>query len=139
MSTDGVISYGIGLTYTVTDADGGVQQKRIDNVMEIPELGGVTESIEITTLSDPAHRYTKGIKNYGDAIDFKVLYDMTTFEDLLYATSDEPVEWQVCLPDENGSCKFSGYCTVKLDGVGVNSALTYTLSILPTTQMTWEF
>ena len=84
--------------------------------------------------------YTNGIKNYGDSLAFKFLYDTTQFETLNSLSGS--VDWKVSLPDgENGAinttCTFSGTCSVKLDGVGVNSALTYTLSIKPNSEMTW--
>lgn len=130
------ISKGIKLSYktnseTYTD---------LTNLQEIPELGGDTESIEITVLSDAAHMYTNGIKNYGDSLAFKFLYDTTQFATLNSLSGS--VDWKVSLPDgENGAidtiCTFSGTCSVKLDGVGVNSALTYTLSIKPNSEMTW--
>ena len=45
--------------------------------------------------------------------------------------------WKVSLPD-GSNCSFTGTCSVKLDGVGVNSALTYTLSIKPDSEMIWS-
>jgi hypothetical protein len=48
----------------------------------------------------------------------------------------EPSEWKVELPDGE-TCSFSGIHSVKLDGVGVNAALTYTLSIKPDSEMVW--
>lgn len=130
------ISKGIKLSYKTN----GETYTDLTNLQEIPELGGDTESIEITVLSDAAHMYTNGIKNYGDSLAFKFLYDTTQFETLNSLSGS--VDWKVSLPDgENGAidttCTFSGTCSVKLDGVGVNSALTYTLSIKPNSEMTW--
>ena len=130
------ISKGIKLSYKTS----GETYTDLTNLQEIPELGGDTESIEITVLSDAAHMYTNGIKNYGDSLAFKFLYDTTQFETLNSLSGS--VDWKVSLPDgENGAinttCTFSGTCSVKLDGVGVNSALTYTLSIKPNSEMTW--
>ena len=130
------ISKGIKLSYKTS----GETYIDLTNLQEIPELGGDTESIEITVLSDAAHMYTNGIKNYGDSLAFKFLYDTTQFETLNSLSGS--VNWKVSLPDgENGAidttCTFSGTCSVKLDGVGVNSALTYTLSIKPNSEMTW--
>ena len=130
------ISKGIKLSYKTN----GETYTDLTNLQEIPELGGDTESIEITVLSDAAHMYTNGIKNYGDSLAFKFLYDTTQFETLNSLSGS--VDWKVSLPDgENGvidtTCTFSGTCSVKLDGVGVNSALTYTLSIKPNSEMTW--
>lgn len=107
------------------------------NLMEIPELGGDTESIEITTLADDAHMYTDGIKNYGDSLAFKFLYELEQFEALATDVSTY-AQWKVQLPDGE-TCAFEGTSSVKLDGVGVNAALTYTLSVKPNSAMVWTF
>ena len=127
----GVLSKGITLSYK-TGAAGDFTQ--LTNLQEIPDLGGETEAIEITTLADEAHVYMDGIKNYGDSIPFKFLYDKTQFETLVGLTGT--VNWKVTLPDTT-TCTFSGTCSVKLDGAGVNAALGYTLSIKPSTAMAW--
>lgn len=120
-----VISKGIKLFYGDTE---------LTNLQEIPELGGDVEAIEITVLSDAAHTYTDGIKSYGDSLAFKFLYEADQFEALTGLTGSQT--WKVQLPDE-ATCTFGGTCSVKLDGVGVNAALTYTLSIKPNTEMVW--
>ena len=127
----GVLSKGITLSYK-TGAAGDFTQ--LTNLQEIPDLGGETEAIEITTLADEAHVYMDGIKNYGDSIAFKFLYDKTQFETLVGLTGT--VNWKVTLPDTT-ACTFSGTCSVKLDGAGVNAALGYTLSIKPNSAMVW--
>lgn len=126
------ISKGIKLSYKTTDS--GSTYTDLTNLQEIPELGGDTESIEITTLGDAAHTYTNGILNYGDNLSFKFLYDSTQFKAL--NEIEGSADWKVALPDST-TCTFSGSCSVKLDGVGVNAALTYTLNIKPSSEMTW--
>lgn len=106
----------------------------LTNLQEIPELGGDAEAIEITTLADAAHMYTDGIKNYGDSLAFKFLYEKEQFASL--NTDKAVASWKVELPDGT-TCTFSGTGSVKLDGVGVNAALTYTLAIKPTSEMVW--
>jgi hypothetical protein len=125
-----VISKGIELSYK----NGTSEFKKLTCLQEIPELGGDTEAIEITVLSDAAHTYTDGIKNYGDSLAFVFLYETAQFEELnsLQGVS----EWEVALPDGT-TCAFSGTSSVKLAGVGVNAALTYTLSIKPNSEMIW--
>lgn len=123
------ISKGIKLSYGTGDSF-----KELTNLMEIPELGGDTEAIEITTLADAAHMYTDGIKNYGDSLAFKFLYEDEQFTTLNGLTDAQT--WKVELPDGN-ACTFGGTCSVKLDGVGVNAALTYTLAVKPNTEMVW--
>lgn len=120
-----VISKGIKLYFN---------EEELTNLQEIPELGGDVEAIEITTLADEAHTYTEGIKNYGDSLTFKFIYEKEQFADLRSATGVNA--WKVELPDGT-TCSFSGSCSVKLDGVGVNAALTYTLAVKPTSAMSW--
>ena len=125
-----VISKGITLSYK----NGTGEFKVLTNLQEIPELGGDVEAIEITVLTDAAHMYTDGIKNYGDSLAFKFLYEDAQFTELNGLTGSS--EWQVKLPDET-TCTFGGTSSVKLDGVGVNAALTYTLAVKPNSEMIW--
>lgn len=124
-----VISKGITLSYKTGEGE----FIELTNLQEIPELGGDTEAIEITTLADAAHVYTDGIKNYGDSLAFKFLYAKEQFTTL---NSLGEAEWKVSLPD-GATCIFGGTCSVKLDGVGVNAALTYTLAVKPDSEMLW--
>lgn len=124
-----VISKGITLSYK-----NGDEFVALTNLQEIPDLGGETEAIEITTLADGAHVYTDGLKNYGDSLGFKFLYEKEQFSAL--NALEGANEWKVALPD-GAICSFSGTSSVKLDGAGIASALTYTLSVKPNTEMVW--
>lgn len=126
-----VISKGITLSYKSGGAGGYTP---LTNLQEIPDLGGTTEAIEITTLADAAHMYTDGLKDYGDSLEFKFLYEETQFTTLNGLSGS--ISWQVKLPDES-TCSFTGTSSVRLDGVGVGAALTYTLAIKPNTEMLW--
>lgn len=106
----------------------------LTNLQEIPDLGGEVEAIEVTTLADSAHMYVDGLKNYGDSLEFKFLYEGAQFNTLNALTESQ--NWKVELPD-GATCAFSGSCSVRLDGVGVAAALTYTLSIKPNSEMVW--
>ena len=124
-----VISKGITLSYKVADS-----YIALTNLQEIPDLGGTKEAIEITTLADAAHKYTDGLISYGDSLEFKFLYEGAQFT-ALNALKGES-EWKVTLPDGE-ECTFAGTSSVKLDGVGVNAALTYTLAVKPSAEMVW--
>ena len=126
-----VISKGIKLSYKTGEAS---EYVKLTNLQEIPELGGDSEAIEITTLADGAHMYTDGIKNYGDSLTFKFLYETAQFETL--QGLEGTIEWQVALPDGT-TCSFSGTSSVKLAGAGIAAALTYTLAIKPNSEMIW--
>lgn len=123
-----MISKGIKLGYSAT----GDTYTDLTNLQEIPDLGGNADAIEITTLADAAHMYTDGLYNYGESLDFKFLYEKEQFTTLSGLT--DSTKWQVTLPDAS-TCKFDGTCSVKIDGVGTNAAMTYTLSIKPSTKM----
>lgn len=125
-----VISKGIKLSYKTE----GEVYTDLTDLQEIPDMGGETESIEITTLADAAHMYTNGIKSYGDSLEFSFLYASAQFDTLNALTGS--VGWKVTLPD-NTACTFSGSCSVKLNGVGVNDVLTYVLAIKPDSEMIW--
>lgn len=129
--SNAIISKGITLSYKTS---GGSSYTTLTDLQEIPELGGDSEAIEITTLDDAAHMYTDGILNYGDSLAFVFLYKKEQFTTL--QGLEGSIEWKVSLPD-NTTCTFSGTSSVKLAGVGVNAALTYTLSIKPNSSMTW--
>ena len=125
-----MISKGIKLSYKKDSS----QFVDLTDLQEIPDLGGTVESVEITTLADAAHKYEEGLISYGDTLSFKFLYAKEQFNAL--DTLDAECEWKVTLPD-NSTCTFSGKGSVKLDGVGVNAALTYTLNIKPASEMIW--
>ena len=126
-----VLSKGIKLFYKTKELADYIE---LTNLQEIPDLGGTAESVEITTLADPAHMYMDGILNYGDSLGFKFLYDRDQY--LAIQALEGELDWKVNLPDET-MCKFSGTCSAKLDGIGVNGALTYTLAIKPSSKMDW--
>lgn len=121
----GIISKGIKLY---------MGEKELTNLQEIPDLGGEAEAIEVTVLSDAAHMYIDGILNYGDSLGFIFLYDKAQFVEL--SAVNDVAEWKVELPD-NTTCSFNGTCSIKLNSVGVNAALTYTLFIKPNSEMIW--
>ena len=132
MADNAVISKGIKLAYK-TSAETPTYTDLTD-LQEIPDLGGESEAIEITTLDDAAHMYTDGILNYGDSLSFKFLYKKAQFNTL--TGLEGSISWKVTLPDST-ACTFTGTSSVKLDAVGVNNALTYTLAIKPDSEMVW--
>lgn len=128
----GTLSKGIKLSYKSS----GTTYTDLTNLQEIPDLGGSAESVEVTTLDDAAHLYINGLLDYGDSLDFTFLYDKTQFNTL--AGLSGSTDWKVTLPGTGAlTATFSGEASVQLNGVGVNDAITYTLSIKPSTAITF--
>lgn len=123
----GTLSKGIKLSYK---SGGGASYTDLTNLQEIPDLGGSADSVEVTTLEDAAHMYINGLKDYGDSLDFTFLYEKTQYNTLNGLSGT--VSWKVTLPGTGAATfSFDGEPSVKLNGVGVNDAITYTLSIKP--------
>ena len=129
----GTLSKGIKLSYK---ASGGNSYTDLTNLQEIPDVGGSADSVEVTTLDDVAHTYINGLLDYGDSLDFTFLYDKTQFTALNALTGT--ISWKITLPGTSAlTATFDGESSVKLNGVGVNDAITYTLSVKPSTAITF--
>lgn len=129
----GTLSKGIKLSYKSGSASSFTD---LTNLQEIPDIGGSADSVEVTTLDDAAHMYINGLLDYGDSLDFTFLYDKTQFNTLAGLTGS--INWKVTLPGTGGlTAAFSGESSVRLNGVGVNDAITYTLSIKPDSAITF--
>ena len=114
---------GIALGYKT---DGASDFVTLTNLQEIPEIGNNTpEKIDITVLSDTERKYMNGITDVSQDIAFKFLYEDAQFTTL--AGLEGSCNWSI---DFAGlTATFKATPNVKLDGVGVNAPLTYTLTL----------
>ncbi|MEK4628109.1 phage tail tube protein [Solibacillus sp. FSL R7-0682] len=104
----------------------------IEDLMEVPELGGDPEKVDVTTLSSSVKQYIPGIRDLGD-LTFKFLYDNETttsnyrvLRELQEA--NEVVTFKVEYPDGTGH-EFKAYVNVKMDSAAVNAAMTFTAAM----------
>jgi len=106
--------------------------KPLKYLMEVPELGGSPEKIEITSLSDTSKRYMPGIKDFGD-LTFKFLYEDTDTGN--YAslktleTAATAATFELRYPD-NTTHFFKAIPVVKMDAATVNGAMSFTASMM---------
>ena len=103
---------------------------QVTNLLEIPDMGIEPEKVEVTTLGDSNKTYIAGIGDYGD-LAFKFLYDnssTTSNYRVLKALEGDLTPFKVEFPDGT-QFEFSGYATCKIDGAGVNAALTFTATV----------
>lgn len=129
----GILSEGIKLSYKK-----GAEFIEIENLQEVPELGGTTDKVEVTTLTDSAKKYINGIKDYGD-LEFTFLYDNSS-ETANYRVlqgleaSGSITEFKIDFPDET-SFAFSASVTTKVAGAKVNDALTFSAAMTLNTKI----
>ena len=136
----GVLTKGIELRYREPDSAGEFSGSftKLNDLQEIPDLGGTTDTVEVTTFDDGAHMYIKGLKDYGDSVDFTFLYASDQFNTL--SAMDGQYEWQVYLPEDAAgnsgiTCTFLAECAVRINGQGTNEAIQYTLQLTPMSDM----
>ena len=121
----GILTKGITLGYKTGE---GTSYTNLTNLQEIPEIGnGAPEKIEVTTLSDDVKTYIAGLGDSGQDLTFKFLYEKEQFQTLLAMV--DSCSWQVSMPD-GVKATFEGTPSVKFDGASPNSALTYTLTVI---------
>ena len=141
-----ILSQGITLSIKKSDSTGDYTV--IPGLLEVPDIGGTTEKIDVTTLADTSRQYINGIKDYGE-LTFKFLYDGLCCKDgtddvsnyqFLYdlfegrnaGSKDEPKSWKIqykSTPTRQFNFTFKGYGSLSMDSASVNSALTFTLTI----------
>ena len=140
-----ILSQGITLSIKKSASEGDYTV--IPGLLEVPDIGGTTEKIEVPTLADTSRQYINGIKDYGE-LTFKFLYDGLCCKDgmddvsnyqFLYdlfegrnAGGDGPKKWKLQYKSTSTrqfNFTFDGYGSLSMDSASVNSALTFTLTI----------
>lgn len=122
LTKDTTLSYkGSGSTYT-----------ELEHLMEVPEMGGDPEKVEVTTLSDGVKKYINGVKDLGD-LTFKFLYDNETADSNYRVLrgmqeANEVSTFKVEYPDGTGH-EFNAYVNVKMDSAAVNAAMTFSVGM----------
>lgn len=105
----------------------------IQYLMEVPELGGEPEKIDVTVLSDTVKKYIPGIKDLGDLV-FKFLYDNskpTSNYRVLKAFDEAGTSTVFKLEYPDGtSHQFSAIPSVKLNAGELNGALTFSATMV---------
>ena len=126
----GIISK--GLTFSVAQYTQGTlgTYQQIANFQDCPSLGGTVDKVEVTCYADEAHKYIKGLIDYGD-LDFVFLYDNSTSTSnyrVLKALEDEDkISIKITYPDTT-TFTFDAQISVSTDAAALNDAITFTCS-----------
>ena len=127
----GILSKGITLSYKAAEGE----FIALTNLQEIPEIGnGAREKIEVTTLADDNKQYIAGLGDSGQELSFKFLHEKAQFTALV--AINETTDWEVALPD-GIKATFAGTPSVKMDSASANAALTYTLTVMVESDITF--
>ena len=145
-----ILSQGINLS--IKKLDSGAEYTVIPGLLEVPDIGGTTEKIDVTTLADTSRQYINGIKDYGE-LTFKFLYDGLCCKDgsndvsnyqflhnIFEESGDGPKSWKLQYKSTSTrqfNFTFDGYGSLSMDSASVNSALTFTLTITLASDITY--
>ena len=122
---------------------GTITYTKLICISEFPEMKNPPESIDVTTLCDESRHFIPGVQSNGELV-FKAFYTASDFATLeALAGVDTPYAlWFGAAsngnPDgHNGKFSFKGDLRVSLDGGGVNDPVTMTITIYPSTDVTF--
>lgn len=130
----GMLTKNITLGYA---ASGTSEYTTLTNLQEIPEIGnGAPEKVEVTVLTDNVKKYIAGLGDSGQDLAFKFLYEKTQFESLA-GMAGTSYSWKVTMPD-GVTGTFNGVPAVKFDSASPNNAVTYTLTVIVESEITFS-
>lgn len=117
---------------------------KLVDIKSFGDLGGVPESLETTTLTNGNRTYIAGIQD-SEAIEFTANYTAADFTTVKALQGTGAVDFAVWfgatsggVPDgHNGKFSFKGELSVYVPGGGVNEVVDMTITILPTTDITF--
>ena len=124
----GILSKGIKLSYSATASSSHYTE--VANLQQIPDIGGDAEQVDVTCLGDANYKYIPGLKNFGN-LDFTFLFDSTVYS-TLSGFEGTSKAWKLEIPTGDSSTlsfTFNAIPYVKINSVGVNAPIQFTLSL----------
>ena len=117
----GMISKGITLM---------LDETKIEGLQSVPEISESQEKLETTTLANSNKTYINGLKDYGDALSFQVLYSKEEYQAVRAMQDDEMHDVKITYPD-GLTVSFQAYIAVVLSSAEVNAVLTFNVEATP--------
>ena len=121
---------------------GTITYTKLVDIKSFGDLGGTPEQLETTTLTNANRTYIRGIQDQ-EAIEFTCNYTSADYTTLSALTASTPFAvWFGAAangtPDgHNGKFSFTGELSVYVNGGGVNEVVDMTVTILPSTDITF--
>lgn len=117
---------------------------KLVDIVDFPGLSDSPNMLDTTTLSNGNYTSIPGLSGSTDGLAFTANYDAQTFQTLkaLEGTESDYAVWiganSSGVPTgENGRFSFKGYLHVGLNGAGVNEVQRMTITIGPSTDITF--
>ncbi len=138
-------TYGITLGYgdAVDPRTEAPTYTLIPDITGIPSLGASPSTLDVTTLTDKSHKYIKGLMDVGGNLEFPCNFSDEILEAIDTAELAEEAgtahEWAIMFPAPiSKRAYFNGEVSIYNDSGDVDSALTGTVAITPTSVIEWE-
>ena len=133
-------------TFLMKSSDGSSYSKLLD-IDSFPDLGSAPEQIDVTTLTDTMRHYINGVEDIGGGLEFTAFYTSADYQTLA-ALADTETYFSVWFggtksgstvtpTGSKGKFSFKGYLSVFLNGGGVNDPVKMTITIAPSTDITF--
>ena len=119
------------ITYLMHKAAGDSAFAKLVDITQYPDLGGDTEKIDVTTLSDRKKRNINGIEDTAD-LEFSAWYEKADYEKLLAIQEAGTIdEYQLWFGEtgEDGIWEWAGIMAVHPSSGGTNAAREMSFSI----------
>lgn len=141
-STTGLLSSGAKLAYaTVPTGSETPSYTVLDNLQEVPDLGSVPNTVDVTCLADTNKRNIPGLVDYG-SLEFGFLFDPSLFATLKGLEGTEYM-WKFELPKANStatagtSFAFKAKPVVIMTGAAIDGALKFKLALTVSSNITF--
>ena len=113
-----------------------LEEEELKFCSSVPSLGATPSEVEVTSLQDTAKTTIAGIKEY-DSLEFEFFYDTEQFAKL-HPLADGKTNRTITVEFTDGlKVVIKGAVSLALGSVAVNEALTYTLTISLSEDMTY--
>lgn len=126
----------------------GGEYKKLVDIKDFPDLGGIPDTIDTTTLSNASRTSIPGIQENENLV-FTANYDPAKFSELegLEGKEDSYAVWfggtgmgDSLVPDGSmGKFEFGGQLSVYANGGGVNEVVNMTITIAPSTDIVFKY
>lgn len=128
---------------------GTITYSKLLDISEFPDLGGAPEQIDVTTLTDTMRHYINGVQDTG-SLSFTAFYTTTDYQAVKALDDGESdhdfAVWfggtksgeTVTPTGSNGKFSFKGQLSVYVNGGGVNDPVSMTITIAPSTDITFS-